>query len=131
MSANVETVERVFEALGRRDMEAALRECDPHVEFMSLIGQLDGRTYRGHDAVRGFAAELVEAWDVWVPIAERFEEEGDDVLAIGSSKVRGRGSGLEIEIEWGTVMRLREGRVFQARMYPSAAEARAAFQALE
>jgi ketosteroid isomerase-like protein len=131
VNRNVETVERVFEALGRRDVEAALRDCDRDIEFTSLIGQLDGRSYHGHDGIRGFASELLEAWDVWLPTAERFEAEGDDVLALGSSQVRGRGSGVEITIEWGTVMRLREGRVFQARMYASAAEARAAFETLE
>jgi ketosteroid isomerase-like protein len=130
VNQNVEVVWRVFDALRRRDIEAVLQECDPEVEFMSLIGQIDGRSYHGHDGMRAFFSELMETWDVWIPRAERVHVAGDDVLAIGSSQVRGSGSGVEITIGWGTVVRLHEGRVLEARMYPTVEEATAAFQAL-
>ena len=130
MSENAEIVRRMFETLGRWDAEALLPYCDPELEFVSLVGQVEGRSYRGHAGIRSFVSDLADAWDVWQPVPERQESAGENVLATGSTRLRGKGSGVEIEIEWGQVFRFRNGMVVWSRIYPDPAEARREFQAL-
>lgn len=130
MSENVEVVRRGLEALGRWDVETLLPDCDPELEFVSLVGQVEGRSYHGHEGMRRFIADLSEAWDVWDPEPEHFESAGDVVLATGRTQLRGKGSGVEIEFDWGQVFRFRNGKVLWARIYADPAEARAKFQAL-
>jgi ketosteroid isomerase-like protein len=129
-AANVEVVERILDATRRLDVETLLLACDPELEFVSLIGEVEGRSYHGHEGLRRFIADLSEAWDVWQPMAEHFESAGDVVLAIGQTQLRGKGSGVEIEIGWGQVFRFRDGKVVWSRIYADPADARTEFQAL-
>jgi ketosteroid isomerase-like protein len=129
VSENIEAVRRIFEALARGDVEAVVRECDAEIEYVSLVAPVEGQSYRGHDGVRSFFSDLTDAWDVWIPRVERFESEGDSVLAIGTSQIRGRGSGMDMEFEWGQVLHLRNGKVLQGKMYPRHEEAERAFRA--
>lgn len=130
VSGNVEVVRRGLEALGRWDVEALLPDCDPEIEFVSLVGQVEGRVYHGHDGLRQFMADLSEAWELWDPVADRFESAGDLVLAIGSTRLRGKGSGLEIEFGWGQVFRFRAGRLVWSKIYSDPDEARRQYEAL-
>ncbi len=49
---NVEVVRKAWAALERKDIDAFLEPIDPEIEFLSLIAEAEGRTYRGHDGVR-------------------------------------------------------------------------------
>jgi ketosteroid isomerase-like protein len=71
-----------------------------------------------------------EAWDVWSPSVERSEAEGDYVLVIGTSRIRGRGSGLDMDFTWGQVLHLRDGKVLRGKLYSDQEEAETAFPAL-
>ena len=130
MSRNVEVVRRGLQALHRWDVDALLPDCDPEIEFVSLVGQVEGRVYHGHDGLRQFMADLSEAWDVWDPVADHFESSGDLVLAIGSTRLRGKGSGLEIGFGWGQVFRFRDGRLVWSKIYSEPDEARRQYEAL-
>ncbi len=130
MSEQIEIVRRGYEALGRWDAEALVSDCEPDLEFISLVGQVEGRTYRGHDGLRKFVSDLAEAWDLWQPVPEHFDTTGDSVLATGTTKLRGRGSGVEISISWGQVFRFRNGKVRWVRIYSDPAEARREYEAL-
>jgi ketosteroid isomerase-like protein len=53
MSQNVELLDRSYDALNRRDLDAYLALIDPEAEFTPRISQLEGGSvYRGHDGVR-------------------------------------------------------------------------------
>ena len=47
-----------YAAINRGDLEAFLSLIDPEVEFNSLIAELEGQTWRGHDAVRDWGARV-------------------------------------------------------------------------
>ena len=49
---NVELVKAAYTALDRRDLDAFLAVIHPDVEFRSLIAEMEGQTYQGHDGVR-------------------------------------------------------------------------------
>ena len=130
MSANVAAVRRIYDATAHGDLEAVVRECDPAVEYVSLVSAVEGgKSYQGHEGVRQFFSDLREAWDVWIPHVERIETDGDVVLAVGTSQIRGRGSGLDMRFEWGQVFHLRNGKVLNGRIYGNQEEAEAAFRA--
>jgi ketosteroid isomerase-like protein len=130
VNPHVEVVRRGLAAMRRWDVEALLPDCDPELEFVSLVGAVEGRAYHGHEGMRSFIADLAEAWDVWEPVPEHFESDGDVVLATGRTRLRGKGSGVEIEFEWGQVFRFRDGKVLWSRIYADPAEARTEFRAL-
>jgi ketosteroid isomerase-like protein len=74
-----------------------------------------------------FFTDIREAWELWVPEPEQFEAAGDTVLVTGRTHVRGKGSGVEMTMEWGQVFRLRDSKVRWTRIYTDRAEARAEF----
>jgi ketosteroid isomerase-like protein len=80
---------------------------------------------------RSFVADLREAWDVWIPEIERLESGGDYVLAIGGSQIRGRGSGVDLTFDWGQVLRFRDGKVIEGRIFGDRQEAERAFTAAQ
>lgn len=123
-------VRRGYEALGRLEVEPFLPNCDPELEFISLVGEVEGGSYRGHEGMRRFVSDLAEAWDVWEPVPRRFESNGDSVIATGRTRLRGKGSGVEITVEWGQVFRFRNGKLLWSRIYSDPAEARREYEAL-
>jgi ketosteroid isomerase-like protein len=127
---NVAVIRRVYDATAIGDFEAVVRECDPEVEYISLVSAVEGgRSYQGHEGMRQFFSDLREAWDVWIPQVEHLESDGDAVLAVGTSQIRGRGSGLDLQFEWGQVFHLRDGKVLNSRIYGKQDQAEAAFRA--
>ena len=130
MSRHVDIVRRGYEALGRMEVESILPDCDPELEFVSLVGQVEGGSYHGHAGMRKFVSDLAEAWDQWDPVPEHFESAGDSVIATGRTTLRGKGSGVEIKFEWGQVFRFRDGKLLWSRIYSDPAEARREYEAL-
>ena len=127
--ANIALVRRGYDAMQRRDVDELLGYCDPEVEFVSLVGEVEGRVYRGVEGIRQFFADLVDVWELWVPQPEHIDAAGDAVLATGTSRLRGVGSGLEMTVAWGQVFRFRDGRVLWARIYSDPERAREEFRA--
>jgi ketosteroid isomerase-like protein len=129
---NLAAVRRIYAALAHGDVDGVIRECDVAVEYNSLVTAVEGgKSYRGHEGVRKFVADLRDAWDVWVPEIDQLQAKGDFVLAIGSSQIRGRGSGVDLAFDWGQVLRFSEGKVVEGRIYDDQQEAVKAFEALE
>jgi hypothetical protein len=58
MSQFTEVSRAGYEAISRDDVDAFLALTDPDVEFNSLI---EGRTYRGHDGVREWWKNVINA----------------------------------------------------------------------
>jgi ketosteroid isomerase-like protein len=128
---SIEIVRGLFDALGRGDIDTVVSHCDPDVEFASLLMYVEGAAYRGHDGVRRFFADQLEAWEIWDPRPERFEAAGDVVLVTGRSELRGKGSGADVSVEWGYVVRLRGGKVLWGRVHSDLGEAEREFEALQ
>ena len=124
---NIEAIRRGFEAMRRGDVEGLLTDCDPDIEFAAFVSQVEGHNYYGHEGMWKFFSDIREAWELWDPVPERFEVDGETVLVTGTTNVRGKGSGMEMSMEWGQVFRLREGKVLWTRIYTDRDEARAEF----
>jgi ketosteroid isomerase-like protein len=123
---NVDSFKRASVHFERRDVEGVLEELDPQVEwypaFTALVGG-EKSMYRGHDGAREL---MQEYWDVFSEAhfsVSEIRDLGDQVLAIGTMRVRGAESGADIESPWAWLVRSKQGKAVSVRAYTDPAEA--------
>jgi len=124
----MEVVRAVFAAFAARDVEGVLAHSSPDVEFSSVTGEHAGRTdpYLGHDGLRQYFRDLAEVWDELRIVPRDFRQDGDRILVTG--RVSARSPARIVAGSTGWIWRVSNGLVVYARVYPSAAEATAAFE---
>lgn len=123
--ANVEAFRRCADAFQRGDLDAALEELDPRVEWHDALPMLlggDTNVFRGHQGVRDLQSELREAIEFQVEFAE-IRDLGDRIVATGRLRTRGRGSGIETESSYGMVCDWANGKATHIWTYVDADEA--------
>jgi ketosteroid isomerase-like protein len=125
-SRNVEIVRRSMEAFARGDLETFLAAHRPDTEWRTAADEPSPQTYRGHDGLRRFAGEISEVW------AGRFDEvmEFEDFIDLGDwvvvpwvAQLRGRGSGIEVEVRETYAVRVEDGRIVRVHEYRTREEA--------
>ena len=122
---NVEVVRRVYGAAARRDTATVLALYDPEVELdTSQLRFVDGGVYRGHEGLRRFFRQWHEAWEnIEYDFDELIDAGGEHVISVVTRQGRGRTSGAEVELPFGLVWTLREGKVTRVLWFPSRAGA--------
>jgi ketosteroid isomerase-like protein len=127
--SDIDVVKEVYAAFAARDIERVEALLDPDVVIIAVTGGIIGRTepYRGHEGVRECFSDVARVWDELVLTPREFEEVGDAILVTG--RVSARSPSRMISGSTGWVWRVRNGLVVYARVYASAAEARAAVSA--
>jgi ketosteroid isomerase-like protein len=117
---NVDVVRRSLEAFAGGDFEAAFAAADPGIEWRTAEDEPDAQTYMGIAGVRRFVASLGELWLDRFEHTTRFEEfidRGDWVIVPWTGRLRGRGSGIEVDVSETYAVRLREGRIVRVEEY--------------
>ena len=114
---NVEIVRAVYEAVNRRDWDAAFRDQRPDVE-MTIPPGLNAKTYRGPEEIQGFWEEVFTPFEAWTAEPEEFFEHGDQVAAVVKARARPKGSSAEIENRTGHLWTIRDGAVVSMRFFP-------------
>jgi ketosteroid isomerase-like protein len=124
----MDVVKAVFTAFAERDVEGVLAHASPDVELSAVTGDHAGRTepYRGHEGLRQYFHDVARVWDDLRIVPGEFRESGDTILVTG--RVSARSPARLVAGSTGWIWRLRGGLVVYARVYPSAAEAMAAFE---
>ena len=123
----VEIVERVLAAFGRRNLDALLADVDADIEVRpAVVGGLEGTVYRGHAGFRDFVAELDErgARSGWRPRNSVTSVTPSWCLVIPSP--REWRSGVELDTASGFVFALRGGKLHSFRSFVSKEAALAA-----
>ena len=90
-----EIIRRQVEAVNRGDVEAVLSDMDAGIEFIPQRAAVQG-VYHGHDGVRDFFADTFENFDLFEASTDEVRELGDRVVSIGTLRIRGKGSGIEV-----------------------------------
>jgi len=108
---NMEVVRRGFEAFNERDIDPLLSLSHPDCEWMPFRAQLEGTTYRGHEGLRRFFADVDDDWSSFRVDPLELHDRDDLVAVIGRVTGRGRGSGVDIDTVAGFVAEFREGRI--------------------
>jgi ketosteroid isomerase-like protein len=124
----MDVVKAIFEAFSERDVEGVLAHASPEIEFSSVTGDHAGHTdpYRGHDGLRQYFRDLAEVWDDLRIVPGEFHQSGDTILVTG--RVSARSPARIVAGSTGWIWRVAGGLIVYARVYPSAADAMAAFE---
>ena len=118
MSAASEAPLGILKALGdafnQGDPDAFVACLHPEVEWLEpndVMPDLRG-TYRGRSEVRGWLVEFLDAWESFHSTTEEVIEAGDGRILIGTNvRLIGRGSGVETDARFWTVLSLLDGLI--------------------
>ena len=122
----MEIVRRSFEAFARGDFDTAFAAHDPKTEWCTASDEPDQQTYRGIHALRKFAGSLAGPWENrfgGVTEFEGFIDRGDWVVVPWSARLRGRGSGVSVEVRETYAVRVLGGKIVRVEEYRSKEEA--------
>jgi ketosteroid isomerase-like protein len=124
----VDVVKAVMAAFTERDLEGVLAHASPDIEFSAVTGDHAGRTgpYRGHDGLRQYFRDIAEVWDDLRIVPGEFRQDGDTILVTG--RVSARSPARIVAGSTGWIWRVVSGLIVYVRVYPSAADAMAAFE---
>jgi ketosteroid isomerase-like protein len=127
MGRNAALVRDSFERWNTGDKESLLDDIHPDVEIRVISAQLSGTgAFHGHDGYREWTATMEESFEEWQILPESFREQGDTVVVLGRMRLRGRGSGIELDQETGWVIDVRDGKMTRLQAFLSHEEALAA-----
>jgi ketosteroid isomerase-like protein len=121
---NIEIVRRMFEGVSNKDAAAIQAACDPDFELTSSFTALEGKTYRGHEAVENSLADLEEAWESLGLTVEELVPTGEEALVVVTRvEAVARGSGVPIDQRTYGAFEFRQAKALRARFYSSREEA--------
>jgi ketosteroid isomerase-like protein len=107
---NVDAFLRDLEAFQRGDFEAWIANFAEDGEFIPQRTPIQG-SYRGRAGLREFLADNVENFDLFHPTYDFVHGVGDRVIALGKTRLRGKGGGVEIDAPSALVVTYRNGNV--------------------
>jgi ketosteroid isomerase-like protein len=116
-------VRESIEAANRGDVEWLIEHAAPDVELHARGVAGERVVYRGAAGAREYFRDMAESWQAVEAFPEEIREVGDRVVAIVSRRLRGRGSGVDVEDKIGIVYDLRDGLAFRIWTYRDVAEA--------
>ena len=122
-----EIVQRAFEAFSRDDIDGVLELCDP--EIVVRDPQRTGTTFRGPDGLRQFFAEWMENWEEYRSEPVELTEIEGEILVRAHQTGKGRLSGIEIGQDLFLIVRLRDGKFVEYRIYTTREDALASIGA--
>ena len=121
---NVEIVHVAYERLNAGDVDGFLQSCATDFEFRDLPELPGSGVFIGHDAMRGWYAKLVDAFeDLRFEVEEVIDTTGDHVVLVNRATGHGRGSGATVELTFSSVLTLRDGKVIKLIVYSDHADA--------
>ena len=120
---NVEIALAAVEAWNRGDHEAWLALWDEEAEFYPLRAQLESESYRGHEGLERFLADMTEHFEEVRFEIEETRDAGEQVVGIGRFRARGRASGVDLNVPLGVFTRVRRGKIVYTRLFSEPADA--------
>jgi ketosteroid isomerase-like protein len=123
---NVEAVRRSFEAFARGDFDTAFAAHDPSTEWRTAADEPDQQTYRGIAGLRNFVGSLTDTWEgrfANVMEFEGFIDRGEWVVVPWSAQLRGKGSGVSIQVSETYAVLVQEGKIVRVEEHRSTEQA--------
>ena len=121
---NVEIVRQRYEHLAATGEPFTETTALDFVWDMSTFrGWPEQQTYEGVEGARVFLHDWLEAWDDWEVDVEALHDAGDQVVAIVRQRGRSKTSGLPVDMAYGQVFTIRDGKFARMEMYADPVEA--------
>ena len=115
---NLQVVQRLYDAFGRRDREAILTVLDPQVEWVQNEGFPDGGTHVGAEAVLdNVFARFRQDWDSWQAVVAEWLDAGDTIVALGEYRGTFQETQRSTRAAFAHVYRVRDGRVVRFQQF--------------
>lgn len=115
---NLETVKAAYDAFGRGAIEEVLAAMDEEIEWVEAEGGPYGGTYRGPQQIlENVFAPLGGEWDPFVVEPERFVEDGDTVVAMGTYSGTYAETGRSFEAPFAHAFDLEGGTIVRFQQY--------------
>jgi ketosteroid isomerase-like protein len=81
------------------------------------------QAYEGVEGTRAFLRDWLEAWDDWELEVDAFHDAGDKVVVIVHQHGRSKTTGLHVDMAFGQVWTICDGKQTRMEMYADPAEA--------
>jgi ketosteroid isomerase-like protein len=108
-------VRRTFERWNRGDRELRAEDIDPEAE---VVSQLANQVFRGYDGIRRWIADVLDSFDEWgMEICDCRETDSGRLLVIGRAHLRGRESGVELDVPCAWLFDFRAGRMYRMEIF--------------
>jgi ketosteroid isomerase-like protein len=108
-------VRETFERWSRGDRELRREDIDPAAE---VVSQLANRRFRGYAGIRRWMTDVLDSFDEWsMEIEEAREVDEERLLVIGTARLRGRGSGVDMNVPCAWLFDFREGRMARMEIF--------------
>jgi ketosteroid isomerase-like protein len=115
----IQVVRRSFEAWNANDLQALEAAYDPDVIVDPPEGWPEGETAYGWEAVRVQFERLKDAWEVEGVVVDEVEAVGDRVLAQFRWVGRGKASGVDVDLPFWALFKVREARIVRLKYFLS------------
>jgi uncharacterized protein len=115
----LELVKRSYVAFARGDLDAAMADMDPEIEWHQAQGLPHGGFYKGVDAVRRAIFDPLDEdwWDEFSADPDEFLDAGGEVVVLGRYRGRAKGSGKPLDVPFVHVWTVRGGRATRFRQF--------------
>ena len=118
VDADFEVIRRAWRASGQKDLAAFERDLDPDIVTIPFGAVMEGKSYRGVDAVVGWLRDEIWAnWEHFDTVPEEFTRVGERILVTGRWHARGKGSGVELDIPATWVVEVRDSKIIYWQTY--------------
>jgi ketosteroid isomerase-like protein len=122
---NVEVVRRIINAINRGDIDAAMESASQGFEadWSNSRGLLSG-VHSGRAQARESLKSFLEPWaSLRWDLEELIDLDEHRVLSVSRIRMRGRGSGVEVNASGASIWTIRDGQATAVSLYQSKAEA--------
>jgi ketosteroid isomerase-like protein len=116
----VDLVRRSLEAFSRGDFETAFAAHDPATEWRTAADEPDRQTYRGIGGLRRFVKSIEELWEGRFDDIMEFEDfidRGDWVVVPWKARIRGRTSGITVDVSETYAVQVRDDKIVRVEEY--------------
>jgi len=118
---NIDAFLRSTEAMSRGEVDIPTM-AHPDVVFEPLRSGTEG-AFVGHEGIRRFLVDTEEMFEIFQPSYTDVRDLGDCLVAIGSIRIRARGSGVEVDVPTAAVVQYRDGLLWRYKDYGDARSA--------
>ena len=129
--ANIATVQSLYAAFGRGDIDAIVNGCLPDVTWASGGRKEDYPPFgmrKGTGAVRDFFRSVAEVQDFDEFSPREFYADRDKVFVLGRYRMRVKKTGQKVASDWVHVLTFRGGKVSDFREFTDTAAFAAAYR---
>jgi ketosteroid isomerase-like protein len=115
---NMEVARRYAELWERSDWDAMTELAHPDVELHATVGGVEeGRVRRGPDEIRRDYEMAEESWDEHTVEVEQLVDAGDQVVVLHRETMRGKSSGVDLELEAAVLVDFKDGQIVRVQGY--------------